>query len=241
LFIVFASDRPGGLGGVDLWECKRRDVDEPFGEAVNLGLSVNSENSELPGALSGDGLSLLVMRFFRKQINGTSEWCSTERTSIEQPFGALKRFEFPGFAGEQNVSGAHFSSNGRLLVFGRYSPDQRVQDSWFGFSPPDDLKISRFILPTMTTMTSDARTLFFTRGAAGNSETQDLWTSHRVSTDEPFSSVRKLGSPLNSDSTDGAPWISGDGMTLYFTSARSGSGDIWMSRRLPDAPPADPE
>ncbi len=43
--IIFASDRPGGYGGADLYAIKR--VDGKWGKAENLGPSVNSQGDEL--------------------------------------------------------------------------------------------------------------------------------------------------------------------------------------------------
>ena len=37
LSLYFASTRPGGLGGEDLWVSKRARSDDPWGEPVNLG------------------------------------------------------------------------------------------------------------------------------------------------------------------------------------------------------------
>jgi len=59
LTLFFYSDRPGGLGGWDLFACARVSPDEPFGEPVSLGPIVNSTAHDGGPALSADGLSLL--------------------------------------------------------------------------------------------------------------------------------------------------------------------------------------
>ncbi len=54
--LVFASDREGGLGGLDLWICDRRS-DLTWGEPVQLSSNVNSEGDEItPFFLSNDTL-----------------------------------------------------------------------------------------------------------------------------------------------------------------------------------------
>ncbi len=45
--LIFASDRPGGLGGMDLWEIALDSAGNTVGEAMNLGLPVNSEMDEV--------------------------------------------------------------------------------------------------------------------------------------------------------------------------------------------------
>lgn len=51
--MIFASDRPGGLGGMDLWEVHFKDGQ--WTEPVNLGPSVNTGKNELFPFLHADG------------------------------------------------------------------------------------------------------------------------------------------------------------------------------------------
>jgi len=60
LAIFFYSTRPpGGKDAYDLWMSTRASLDEPFGEAVHLGRTVNSEANESDPAISADGRMLL--------------------------------------------------------------------------------------------------------------------------------------------------------------------------------------
>lgn len=52
--LFFASDRPGGIGGVDLY-VSRRDASGRWGRPVNLGPGVNTPCDELTPFVSGDG------------------------------------------------------------------------------------------------------------------------------------------------------------------------------------------
>jgi hypothetical protein len=58
LLLIFTSDRPGGVGGLDLWVSRRSDTHSPWGEPVNLGPPVNSEADERGSALADDGVTL---------------------------------------------------------------------------------------------------------------------------------------------------------------------------------------
>jgi Tol biopolymer transport system component len=105
------------------------------------------------------------------------------------------------------------------------------------FGPPVQLGIYRFGGPTLT---ADGLTIFFfgNRDIGGG---WNIWVSHRESMDEAFGPEVKLKTPINSASFDGAPWISADGKTLYFTSSRpggSGAEDIWVSNRIGCSPKA---
>ena len=58
LEIAFASDRPGGTGGRDLWSATRSSVNETWSTPVNLGGVVNSASGENFPSLSADRTSL---------------------------------------------------------------------------------------------------------------------------------------------------------------------------------------
>lgn len=57
LFVYFCSDRPGGLGGDDIYRVAVTKTG--FGDPENLGISVNSIGAEFAPMLSGDGERLL--------------------------------------------------------------------------------------------------------------------------------------------------------------------------------------
>ncbi|MBX3381639.1 MAG: PD40 domain-containing protein, partial [Phycisphaeraceae bacterium] len=55
-FLYFASDRPGGLGGFDVY--RSRTLDGLTGQVENLGAAVNSTQNDLDPGLSADGFRL---------------------------------------------------------------------------------------------------------------------------------------------------------------------------------------
>ena len=55
LSLYFASTRPGGFGGEDLWVSKRASVDDAWGTPVNLGSIINTTANERSPSLSRDG------------------------------------------------------------------------------------------------------------------------------------------------------------------------------------------
>jgi Tol biopolymer transport system component len=58
LEIFFDSNRPGGIGGIDLWTATRASTSDPWSAPSNLGSDVNSSANDLRASLSWDGTTL---------------------------------------------------------------------------------------------------------------------------------------------------------------------------------------
>ncbi|MDG1262900.1 MAG: OmpA family protein [Flavobacteriales bacterium] len=55
MFLVFASDMPGGFGGKDLWYLPYDKKEKSFGKAVNLGKGINTAGDEMFPTFKNDG------------------------------------------------------------------------------------------------------------------------------------------------------------------------------------------
>jgi len=71
LELYFRSKRPGGYGRHDLWVCKRPTTEDPWGNPVNLGPTINSPDVESGPCISADGLALF---FSSDRLNGARGW-----------------------------------------------------------------------------------------------------------------------------------------------------------------------
>jgi len=81
------------------------------------------------------------------------------------------------------------------------------------------------------TLTGDLLELFFTSGRA--SDSADVWTARRTSTQAPFDAP-SIVSEVSTSSFETSPAVSLDGLTLYYGSDRSGGlgeVDIWQVTR----------
>ena len=58
LTLYFASNRPGGSGDFDIWVTTRKTTQDPWGQPVNLGPTVNSPYYDNHPSISADGLTL---------------------------------------------------------------------------------------------------------------------------------------------------------------------------------------
>jgi hypothetical protein len=71
--IFFASDRPGGQGGLDIWSATRAQTSLPFG-APTIVPNVNTKDNDTPGWVSADGCRLYIAR----EAIGTQDiWVAT--------------------------------------------------------------------------------------------------------------------------------------------------------------------
>src|SRR5262245_29824168 len=55
LSLYFYSNRPGGLGGTDIWVSQRKSGDDEWGAPQNLGPTINTAAEETAPAFSRDG------------------------------------------------------------------------------------------------------------------------------------------------------------------------------------------
>ena len=81
-------------------------------------------------------------------------------------------------------------------------------------------------------VSADGLQLYFARGSSIFSrDSYDIWVSNRSSISEPWGDPEKLDSVVNGPTEEADPSISADGLELYFDSNRSGSFNIYVSRR----------
>jgi len=92
LELYFDSWRSGGYGALDLYVARRATVNDPWGNAVNLGPVVNSPYDEEWPSLSPDGLLLLFSGMWIEPSSprpggyGSSDLWMTRRASLSDPW-----------------------------------------------------------------------------------------------------------------------------------------------------------
>jgi len=252
LSLYFISNRPGGVGGRDIWVTTRQTTDEDWGEPVNLGPTINTPAGEWWVSISYDGLSL----FFDTRQSGTSSaiddlWMATRETTDDD-------WANPANLGPTVNSSADdytpsISSDGLTLYFtsGRAQGGYGLYDLWAttratihdSWGTPENLG------PTVNTsayeldpcISADGRILFFTIGMnncgsrCGHGGTE-IWMTRRATTDDEWGEPVNLGPTINSSAFEDYPNVSADGSTLFFRhslSSRAIGGDIWQAPIIP--------
>ncbi len=83
-------------------------------------------------------------------------------------------------------------------------------------------------------ISADGLSLYFCSMRPGGYGAGDIWVTTRATVSDPWAEPVNLGPEVNGSAWDGEPTISGDGLSLYFGSQRSGGygmADIWVTTR----------
>ena len=184
LTLFFASNRPGGSGGEDLWVTTRSTTNEPWSEPINLGPTVNSSSRELGPCISADGLEL----FFHSNRSGGQgdhdTWVTTRATTSD-PWAEPMNLG-PGLNGPAMDGGPDISTDGLMLFFRSYggssyggadiwfSKRATVNDDWdmpVHLGPP----VNTSAEDSMPSVSADGYILYFQSNRAGGLGGYDLW------------------------------------------------------------------
>jgi Tol biopolymer transport system component len=81
------------------------------------------------------------------------------------------------------------------------------------------------------TPSADGTMLYFNRSTTFDSQDSDIWVTARAGPEDEWSAPQRAPNGINSERAEFSPSLSTDGNTLYFASERSGSIEMWVSRR----------
>jgi len=254
----FSSARPGGYGSDDLWMVTRDAVDEPWGEPVNLGPSVNTSASEGYPSISADGLTLFFSEMFAPTIarplrpggmGGQDLWMVT-RPTTESEWGTPTNLGsvVNSTADERSPC---ISSDGLSLYFASNRPGgSGTLDLWVSTRADTDSPWTAAVNlgPAINSgdddadpsLSADGLTLFFASwGRPGGSGSHDLYAATRDSVTDPWLPAINLGPSVNSSAPDGCPYFWSGGPTLFFISYQPGGPGGFDFRQLPITPVVD--
>jgi WD40-like Beta Propeller Repeat len=248
LTVYFTSDRPGGLGGDDLWVSRRESTDSPWGEPENLTI-LNSPFNDSLSVLSTSGN---IMYFHSDRPGGCGAgdlWMSRAKPGGDAwtapvNMGCVVNTSFteiaPAFYANDDLglSTIYFGSDrpggiGDFDIYQTTTTDEDLESAVWG---PGVLvpELSSPARDTRTFVRRDGREVFITSNRTGGVGGLDIWVATREDSSDLWSTPVNPGPPLNSAADDGSPALSRDGRTLYFFSTRPGGfggRDIWFTVR----------
>lgn len=247
LSFYFASDRPGGLGGRDIYVSQRATLSSAWGAAQNVG-ALNTNSNEVDGSMSPDGREMFMNSARADGIGGTDLYLSTRTDPTNDSgwttpvnLGAVINSTF----GEQNpnyfvdpATGAgtlFFSSDRGSGTAGVKDFYQSTRNADGTFNPPSLVnELNSAADEARTGISRDGLEIFFSSNRLVPTTNQALFVSTRASTSANWNPPVHMAS-LSSVGSNAQPALSPDGTILYYVSNRpggSGTGDLYASTRV---------
>jgi hypothetical protein len=246
LNLYFQSDRPGGLGGIDIWVTRRASRNSPWETPVNLGPSVNTPFADGAPSLSPDG-HLLFIHSNRPGALGLFDiWVAHRSGSKDEEDWATPVNLGTDVNTADDEQGPDYiaSDGGGALYFNRGNIVLNMADLYrVGVKrdgrtegpaqPVTELNVLGFN-DAAPGLRADAREILFWSTRPGGVGGADIWQSTRQSANHPWSPPVNAGAPLNTPFVELHPELTQDALTLYLASNRpggSGGTDLWVSTR----------
>ena len=248
LSMYFASDRPGGFGGFDIYVSQRASVDDAWGAPVNLGSTLNTAFDEGNAAFSRDGHLMFFQSKRPGGFGGIDLWVSSREHTHDdfdwQPAVNLGA----GINSAADDNGPTYFENDEegtpQLYFGSTRPgglggadiyrSEQLPDGSFGAVVPVP-ELSSAFNENRPTISHDGLEIFFHSNRVGSiGAALDLWTATRESTLDAWSTPVNLGATVNTAFQENQAYLSSDNQTLLFSSNRPGGFggvDLYMTTR----------
>ena len=255
-----ASDRPGGLGGIDIWVSTRASVREPWGAPVNVGAPINSPQNDFCPTLDRDGHEFYFVSerptwAGGAACGGSDIYVTRFRNdgSVDEPqnLGCSWNGGPNSAANEASPSPLPQSGTGPVLYFSSARAGGFSTEQAGAIAGDQDIYMSRSdggvygpaeLVPGVNGPFEDAQPnirrdgleIFFFSNRPGTMGGADIHAATRAHHKDVWSAPVNLGPNVNSAAPDSRPSISWDGTTLHFGSGRpggEGSTDVYVTTR----------
>jgi hypothetical protein len=220
-----------------------------FGEPTNLGPLINTEAHECFSTISSDGLELYFfdLYFVRPDGFGGMDMWVIRRSSVSEPWSEPVNLGAP-INSEYDDAKPSLSADGLTLYFSSNRPGgygefdiwtctrASVSDPWGEPVNLGDTINSEYdeIFPCIS---ADGLELYFNEWEVFRPDGYgegDIYVAKRATTDDPWGEPANLGEVVNSTEYDSCPYLSPDGLLLFFHGWRPGGPgpeDMWVSSR----------
>ena len=251
LRLYMASNRPGGLGGLDIWVAKRSTVAAAWGAPVVLPAPVNSSSDDFcPTPVKGGGLFFVSARVVTGACGGADIYVTRLRYGgWDDPSNlGCQVNSAAGEAGPSLVVAGHTP----VLYFSSSRPGGFTAEAAGATSGDSDIYASRLtaagfgaavLVPGLNSAGNDARPnvrrdgleIVFDSDRPGTLGGPDIYAASRRRLSASWSAPANLGSTINTASSESRASLSWDGTVMVFGSTRpgseAGSNDIYVSIR----------
>jgi hypothetical protein len=251
LTFYMASNRPGGLGGIDIWVSRRSSPDGAWGAPENLGAPVNSAANDFCPTIDRNDHTLFFVSTRSGGCGGADIYVTRTRPDgWDEPRNV--GCDVNSSADEASPFPLPEPGRGKVLYFSSVRPGGFAGDAPGAVLGDSDLYASERVdgawgsaelVPGVNTafedgqpnLRRDGREIFFFSNRPGTLGMADIYAASRPSTFVPWSAPANLGAGVNSpDGAETRPSLSWDGTTLYFGSTRpggEGAADHYVATR----------
>ena len=248
LLLYFASGRPGGHGGSDLWTSTRLTIEDDWLTPTNLGPVVNSSADDFAPCVSADGLELY---FYSKRPSSYGSWdlWVANRQTKEDDWNTPVNVG-PVVNGSTGENDPIISADGLELYFTSERPGgYGGWDIWLSTRQTTDndwdtpvnlgIKVNSAANDGPASISTDGLMLFIHSTRPGGFGYYDIWLARRATISDPWGEPVNIGSMVNTTAGDMFAKTSGDGRWLYFQDwaphrpGGFGNVDLWQAPILP--------
>ena len=247
LTMYFTSNRPGGLGGDDLWFATRASLNDSWGPPENM-TPLNSQAADSLAVLSSDEHVMFFHSTRQLGSCGAGDiWMTRRHDKRSQEWGPPVNLGCVVNSAATEIAPAFFENpeTGQVtLYYGSDRPGFPKDFDVYASAVGEDRYFGQGVLvPEFSSAGRDTRIfvrrdgleVFITSDRTGGQGLIDIWTSTRETLSDQWPTPIDVPNPVNSACDDGSPWLSRDGTTLYFFSNRAdvgcGTRDIWFTTR----------
>lgn len=244
LSLYMASNRPGGIGLLDIWVARRPNRHAPWGAPENLREPVNSAADDFcPTPIRGGGLFFVSREalpgscglgdIYFTRHSKEHGWSEPQHLGCapDGPNSPLDE-QGPSYVEAGRKASLYFSRSSAAIPGDIYISTGRA--GWH-FGPArlaaglNDV-VANDIQPNVR---KDGREVVFSSNRAGTLGGQDIWVATRRSIHQPWSVPVNLGEAVNTMAAETRPSLSRDARTLLFGRAPGSEGmsDIYVTTR----------
>jgi hypothetical protein len=244
LQLYLASNRPGGLGSLDIWVASRKNANAPFGAPVNMGEPINSAGRDFCPSPMRDGHGFIFVSDRPGGCGGSDIYMTRSHPVLgwEEPVNL--GCEVNSAADEQGPVLVYAVTGAPMLYFSsaRTGAGDLYMSPMTGdwsFGPAEQVPgVNSAAADGQPFVSRDGRELFFFSSRPGSlgAGTTDIWSATRDSIADPWGEPFNVGPAINTEANESRPSLSWDGGTLLFGSTRpgvEGVSDIFYATRKP--------
>lgn len=245
-----ASDRPGGLGGIDIWVSTRASENDPWGAPANLGAPINSTADDFCPTIDRDGIRFFFVSARAVWAGGAACGGADIYVTLFRGDGSAEEPQNLGCDGNGGPNSAASeaspsplpaqSGSGPVLYFSSARAGGFAATEAAGAVVGDqDIYVSRFeggrygraeLVPGVNSASDDGQPnvrrdgleIFFFSTIPGGFGGADIYSATRARTSDSWSVPGNAGANVNTAAGETRPSVSWDGTSLVFGSTRPG-------------------